>query len=330
MKKTEHRKIDRWNVNRFRFWFQILAFGALIYGGYLTLDISSSLPTFSCVFSEGRGGSCYLFPLQHQVNMPWKQYAGPRVLGLLSGLGTFVLFFILFNKAWCGFACPLGTIQDWITRLRVRTGIRPGAYSERTFKRLKGIKYVLLALLILIPLGISNAYFGLPRFSRDVATSFCMICPGRTLLPVFTGDFSQLAIDFSSKTTMVLTALGMAILGITLMGAFFKKRFFCLFCPMSALQYVFSRGALLGLKKDGDKCTRCGNCSHVCDMGIVEIADDVESRNIVQDDCMMCFKCVAACPEEGCLRVTAPGLTVYQSTEKGFFERSAARLTHER
>ena len=330
MSIAKKRRIDRGDVNRFRFWFQIGAFVLLVYGGYWALDISTSLPTFSCVFSDSRGGTCYLYPLQHQVNMSWKQFASPRAIGMLTALGTFVCLFLLFNKAWCGFACPLGTVQDWMTKLRLRTGIRPGAYTEVTFNRLKVLKYVLLVLLILLPLGISNSLLGLPKFSRDVATSFCMLCPGRTVLPVFTGDFSQLTIDFSSRTMTVLTALGMAVFGTTLVGAFYKKRFFCLFCPMSALHYVFSKGALLGLKKDGAKCTRCGNCYHVCDMGIREIADDLERRNIVQDDCMMCFKCVAACPEEGCLKVTVPGLTIYQSTEEGFFTRSASRLNHER
>ena len=167
----------------------------------------------------------------------------------------------------------------------------------------------------------SNSVFGLPKLSHDFEVPFCMICPGRTILPVFSGDFSQLVIDFSSKTKLVFTALGMSITGIFLAGAFFKRRFFCLFCPMSAFHYIFHKAALLRLSKQGEKCTRCGNCYRACDMGIRAIADDVENKNIVKDDCMMCLKCVAACPEEGCLKVSWLGLPVYESTEEGFFKR---------
>ncbi len=67
--------------------------------------------------------------------------------------------------------------------------------------------------LILIPMGIGNSFAGLPMLNHDFGVPFCMICPGRTILPLFTGDISQLAIDFSSKTKMVLTALGMVVTG---------------------------------------------------------------------------------------------------------------------
>jgi polyferredoxin len=170
-------------------------------------------------------------------------------------------------------------------------------------------------------MAIGNSLFGLPTLNHDFAVPFCMICPGRTLLPLFNGDISQLAVDFSSRTKMVLSGLGMGVTGLFLAGAFVKKRFFCLFCPMSALHYIFSRASILRLTKVGEKCTRCGNCYRVCDVGIRDIADDLEHKNIVKDDCMMCLKCVAACPEDGCLKASFLGLPLYESTAEGFFTR---------
>ncbi len=313
--------INTGDINRFRFWFQLAAFILLIYGGYLAINVGDQLPTFACVFEEMRGGSCYLMGFQHQTHIPLGQIFTGRGMGLLTGLITFFLFFILFNKAWCGYACPLGTLQDWLTALRKKIHLRYSIYAEHTFNQLKSIKYFLLALLILIPLGMSNSVFGLPKLNHDFSVPFCMICPGRTLLPIFNGDFSQLAIDFSSKTKIVFTALGMMVTGLFLVGSLVKKRFFCLFCPMSAFHYIFSKAGLLRLSKKGAKCTKCGNCYRVCDVGIRDIADDITSTNIVKDDCMMCFKCVAACPEEKCLNVTFLGLPIYESTEQGFFKR---------
>ncbi len=319
------KRISNWvnasNIDRFRFWFQIGAFLLFIYGGWFAVNIGDRLPTFACVFNRTNGGSCYLMGFQHQVNIPLKQLITGRGIGLLMGLFTFIGFFLLFNKAWCGYACPLGTLQDWITKLRRKIRIRYGEYSANSFKKLNKIKYVLLALLILIPLGMSNPVFGLPKLNHDFSVPFCMICPGRTLLPVFSGDFSQLVIDFSSKTKLVFTALGMAVTGIFMTGAFFKKRFFCLFCPMSAFHYIFHKAALLRLSKKGDRCTRCGNCYRVCDVGIREIADDIVSKNIVKDDCMMCLKCVSACPEDKCLSLKFVGIPVFESTADGFFKR---------
>jgi polyferredoxin len=254
--------------------------------------------------------------MQHLLAANWSKLFGFMGIGVLVAFLTFALWFVFLNKAWCGYACPLGTIQDWITSIRTKLGVRYSRYSEEQFKKLKVIKYVLLALTVLIPLGIGGAL--LPH---SIGTPFCDICPGRMIIPLFSGDTSQLTIDFSTQSSMILTALGMLITGLFFVGAFVKKRFFCFFCPMSALLYLFSKPAMLNLKKDGDKCTRCGDCYRVCDMEIKEIADDVEQTRIMQDDCIMCLKCVAACPEEGVLKATFVGLPVFESTEEGFIKR---------
>jgi len=318
--------VNNADISRFRFAIQLLSFLFLIYGGYLAINLGNQLPIFACVFDDFRGGSCYFLGLQHQMITPFAKFISGRGIGILIGLVTFTAFFIVLNKAWCGFVCPLGTIQDWVTKIRIKTGIRYGSYSAPTFARLKTIKYILLLLLLLIPMAIGNSIAGLPALSHEFATPFCMLCPGRTVLPLFVGDISQLAVDFSSITKMVLTALGLFITGLFFTGAFVKKRFFCLFCPMSAFHYIFSRAGLLRLTKDGDKCTRCGNCYRSCDVGIRAIADDLEHKNIVKDDCMMCLKCVEACPETSCLRVSFVGLPLFESTEEGFFKRTTEKL----
>ena len=309
--------VNRVDFNRFRFWFQLASFVLFVYGGYLAIDLGSKLPMFSCGYNqEGRAGVCYLLPLQHQLSRSWAMLFSVASLAILTGFLTFALWFIVLNKGWCGFVCPLGTIQDWITALRRRLGIRYSSYTHSQFAQLTRIKYVLLALMILIPLGIGGGFF-----SHDMSPPFCLICPARMILPMFTGDFSQLTVDFSSKTAIVMTALGISVTALFLVGSFVKKRFFCFFCPMSALHYLISKAALLKLKKDGSKCTRCGDCYVVCDMGIKEIADDVKTVDIMTDDCTLCLKCVASCPEPGALKATFAGIPIFESTEEGFIKR---------
>lgn len=309
--------VNRVDLNRFRFWLQLAAFGLFVYGGYFAIDLGSRLPLFSCAYNDaGRAGVCYLMPLQHQLSQPWPRLFSIASITVITGFLTFVLWFIFLNKGWCGYVCPLGTLQDWITALRRRLGIRYSRYSQSQFVQLSRVKYLLLALMILIPLGIGGGFF-----SHDMSPPFCLICPARMVLPMFTGDLSQFTIDFSSKTAMIMTAVGISVTALFLVGAFVKKRFFCFFCPMSALHYLISKPALLKLKKDGDKCTRCGDCYRVCDMEIKEIADDVKTVNIMADDCIMCLKCVASCPEEGALKATFAGIPIFASTEAGFIKR---------
>lgn len=309
--------VNQVNLNRFRFWFQLVAFALFVYGGYFAIDLGSRLPFFSCGYNqEGRAGVCYLLPLQHQLSQPWPRLFSIASIAVLTGFLTFALWFIVLNKGWCGYVCPLGTLQDWITALRRRIGIRYSSYSESQFEKLTKVKYLLLALMILIPLGIGGGLF-----SHDMSPPFCLICPGRMVLPAFTGDLSQFTIDFSSKTAMIMTAIGISVTALFLVGSFVRKRFFCFYCPMSALHYLISKPALLKLKKDGNKCTRCGDCYRVCDMGIKEIADDVKTVNIMTDDCTMCLKCVASCPEPGALKATFAGIHIFEATEEGFIKR---------
>lgn len=305
------------DLRRLRFWLQLGFLLLFVYGGYFAVNLGQHLPTFACGFNqEGRGGVCFLLPMQHLLAMNWKTLFGWAGLGVLTAFLSFALWFIVLNKAWCGYACPLGTLQDWITALRSRLRIRYARYRQEQFRRLTVIKYVLLALTVLMPLAIGGGL--LPH---ELGTPFCDICPGRMLIPLFTGDATQLTIDFSTRTAMVMTALGMLVTGLFLAGAFVKKRFFCFFCPMSALHYLFSKPALLKLRKDGAKCTRCGDCYRVCDMEIREIADEVNQPRIMQDDCIMCLKCVAACPEDGALKATFAGIPILESTEQGFIKR---------
>lgn len=318
--------VNRVDLRRFRFWLQIAFFILFVYGGYFAINLGNDLPTFSCGFNrEGRGGVCFLLPMQHLLATRWSSLFGAAGIGVLTAFLTFALWFVVLNKGWCGYACPLGTLQDWITSLRTRLGIRHSRYTGPQFRKLSTVKYVLLALTVLLPLGIGGAL--LPH---SLGTPFCDICPGRMIIPLFSGDTSQLTIDFSSKTSMIMTGLGMLITGLFLAGAFVKKRFFCFFCPMSALHYLFSKPALLNLKKEGGKCTRCGDCYRVCDMQIREIADEVEHPRIMQDDCILCFKCIAACPEEGALKATFAGIPIFVSTEDGFNKRMTQGISRER
>ncbi len=63
-------------------------------------------------------------------------------------------------------------------------------------------------------------------------------------------------------------------------------------------------------------------------MGIKAIADDLEHTYMVKDDCMMCLKCVEACPENDCLKASFLSLPVFTSTEEGFFKRNL-HMDHE-
>ena len=308
--------VNNVNLYRFRFIIQLLTFILFVYGGYFAVNLGSSLPIFSCPYNEQSGATCYLIPLQHQLAMPTQILLGGAGISVIIGLLTFIFWFIFLNKAWCGYVCPFGTLQDWITKIRQFSGIRFSTYTQNQFEKLSKVKYIFLAIVVLFPL-----LMGVGLLGSDWSASFCKICPARIISPMFSGDFSQWIIDFSSITAMILTSIGMIFAGLFIVGSFVKKRFFCFFCPMSALHYIFSEISIVQLKKDGSKCTKCGDCYAVCDMQIKDIADNVIDKNILRDDCILCLKCIAACPEDNALHFDIFNYKAFSSTKEGFEKR---------
>ena len=209
--------VNNMNLIKVRFTIQLLTFILFVYGGYFAIDFGSRLPIFACPYNKEAVGACYLIPLQHQLGMPAQILLGGAGIAVITGFLTFLFWFIFLNKAWCGYVCPFGTLQDWLTMLRKNMGIRFSTYTQNQFEKLSKIKYILLAIVILVPL-----LMGVGVFGREWSAAFCQICPARIISPMFSGDFSQWTIDFSTKTAMVLTAIGMIFAGLFLIGSFVK------------------------------------------------------------------------------------------------------------
>jgi polyferredoxin len=72
-------------------------------------------------------------------------------------------------------------------------------------------------------------------------------------------------------------------------------RFWCrVLCPLGALLGVFSRFALVGMRKDHEKCTDCNLCLVHC-QGADNPQGGVKHERA---ECHLCFNCEAACPED--------------------------------
>ena len=92
--------------------------------GYGQLTSAKEFQLLPVLIINAAGGTCYLIALQHQMHIEAGWLLSFRGLGILTGLLTFLVFFVFLNKAWCGFICPLGFIQDIITKIREKLGIR--------------------------------------------------------------------------------------------------------------------------------------------------------------------------------------------------------------
>jgi len=299
-------------LNRIRFIAQHLAFAFLMYGGRLGIFLGHSLPCFACPYVAGCAGHCYLMGVQGFIGLG----LGAKLFGLvgLKALGYFVLFIVfvaLLGKAWCGWLCPFGLVQDWISALRKKIGLRESRISPKNMARLAWIKYALLVLLVFFSL-----FATLVSLHTDFNLPFCNICPGKALMPLFVGETKYLSLDLTNPITIFYSATLLIVTGSMLAGMFFKDRFFCIFCPMLALIHLLKPISALRLVKEPHSCKGCGACRRVCPMGIEKVYSEKGKRDVQAADCLNCGTCVGACASDRTLGLRWLGKNLVASSRR--------------
>ena len=233
-------------------------------GHYLADKLSSSLPALSCAFDQQNGDYCVLIPTQHQLHhrvgeaiVKLQSFSFKWLLPLFFTYLSFMMMFVILNKAFCGWICPLGTAQEMIYLI--------GRKLKRPFRTLlqtqtgkvRPIKWlVLVGLVFVLPL-----MAGLGVTSHATGDAFCQVCPSRILTTLATANPEQVTVTTSGWTDIGFGIIRNFMFGFILIAALVYRQPFCRICPMLALHAVFRRFSLLRLtKKPHESCDKCGIC----------------------------------------------------------------------
>jgi polyferredoxin len=182
---------------------------------------------------------------------------------------------LLVGRAFCGWMCPIGTLQDLLTRWAQRLSgdkkkPRPGKRSNARYpiqvpqkvdKWLRYLKYLVL-------LGVLIAS------TMMVYPPLWDFCPARAL--------------FSFQLT---TPLLWSVVIIFVVTSMWIQRFWCKYlCPMGALLAVFNKIAPLRIVIDHNRCTSCHRCEADCPVDIAPIPENMRSL-----ECIQCLECLETC-----------------------------------
>ena len=189
----------------------------------------------------------------------------------------------VLGRFFCGFACPLGTLNQltgWASRL---SQSRPERVQANVHQRFQGFKFVILAfLLACAALGsVQTGLFDpLPLLHRSV---------NLTLVPL--ADRNALVLSDEPRayeSAWLLGAVLLAVIGLNLA----RPRFFCRFlCPLGALFSLLGRFAPWRIgKADAHKCGDCRLCEEHCEGGCRP------SGEIIVGECVLCLNCLNSCP----------------------------------
>lgn len=180
-------------------------------------------------------------------------------------LGAVILTVFLLRRAFCGYACPIGAMSEWLGILAGPCGLGTLRVSA-TWDRIFSLgKYLVLAAVVAATWQLGELVF------RGY-------CPAYALL-------SRHGADITFWAYVVAGGIAAASLVITMP--------FCRwFCPLAAVLNPFSRFGLGRIKRDKETCTSCGRCSRSCPMDIP--VDQLPQVTVSR--CLSCMNCVEACP----------------------------------
>jgi len=207
-----------------------------------------------------------------------KRIAASSVILLM---GTVVLG-VVFGRAFCGYLCPLGALQEFFGMIGKAVWPRKRPTMPAALDRpARYLKYAVLA------------FFTIWTFQAAE-------------LVMRPYDPWVAWMHLTSDELLVEFALGTAVLGISLAGSIVYERFFCKYlCPMGATLGIVSKVSLFKVRRSADTCTSCGSCDKACPVNIkVSTADTVSSA-----ECLACNECVNACPVADTLAVSSTSQT---------------------
>ena len=234
-------------------------------------------------------------------------------LQVMMGLAL-VAAVVLFSKLFCGYLCPLGTVQDIIKRLRVKFRVKSVkiANGSAIDKILRIIKYALLFLIFYMTVEESELFCKNLDPYYAVATGFQgEITLWMSIVSICVLVIGSLAVDmFWCRYLCPLGAISNSLKFWVWIGVLFGVYFAAnvigagipwavllgAFCIIGYLLEVFNakpKYQILHVLKNESACNNCGLCQKMCPYHID--LRTFHNGKINHVDCTLCGECVAAC-----------------------------------
>jgi polyferredoxin len=254
------------------------AWRRLVQGGFLALALAAGLRHLWVADAPSVEASCPFGAIETAASL----LTGGAFLRNLSSSNLIALGVVLASGAalgrlFCGWACPIGALQDGLAGLSRRIYGRRGAYPWRVprwlDRPLRWLKVLVLGWLLWASVGAT-------------APPLAAFCPYRTLFEF--GFFSL----FSTGVMVTLALLSMIV-----------ERFWCRYlCPLGALLTPFNRFSPWRPRVNKSACRRCGRCETICPAGIDPVNDGA-----THPECLRCYACADGCRVAGAVSVSARG-----------------------
>ena len=244
--------------------------GWSLFGG--TVGGDNAMGTPADVFFYGSLSSSSIFGINLLDPFAFLQYVvaskSLALNALLAVLPVLVFYGLIRGRAFCGWTCPVNLLLEIIDWIRLKLKIK---VEERVLPRHAKV-YVAPGVLVL------SLVLSFPVFEA--------------LSPI---SFINKGLIFGSLVG------GITLLAVILVELFWGHRVWCrALCPLGGFYEVVGKVGLLNVAIDNETCIGCNKCKKacLCDPEILDAPVAGEDVIVRAGDCMLCGKCIEACPVE--------------------------------
>ncbi len=191
------------------------------------------------------------------------------ILPMIIILTILLLTIFLFGRILCGFACPVGSLQELISKIMFKSNI----------KKQNNVKYK-------IDISLKTAtiirwiFFGVITVLA-IFWSFLLL----QIINPFTGfNF------FTNPLAPLLLIPGITLISVIIASVFVYRPWCRLFCPFGALGSLVGRFTQFKYIRTED-CNDCGLCEKICPTHQAE-------RDSKKRECYYCNRCVTVCSQD--------------------------------
>ena len=220
----------------------------------------------------------------------------PALLAMHVGVvAMLVVLTLVFGRIYCSVICPLGVMQDIISRLHGMRKKNRFTYS----KEKRWLRYTVLAVFVVSALAGVNAVVSLlAPYSSYGRIASSLMKPvyeaGNNVLAAIAEHFNSYAfygvdVWMRSLPTLIVASVTLVVIAVL---AWRGGRTYCnTVCPVGTILSFLARFSWFKVRIDGSKCVNCGLCTKNCKASAI----DFKNHKIDYSRCVVCGDCIGKC-----------------------------------
>lgn len=232
----------------------------------------------------------------------------PAVLALnVVVVAALIVATLLFGRVYCSVVCPLGIMQDCVSRLNRR---------KNRFRYSKGQPWLRWSVLVVF-VALMVAVFGAIAALIAPYSSYGRMV-GSLLQPLYmwgnnalaylaerADSYSFYTVDVWVKNWVVIGVAAVTFIAISVLALTGGRTWCNTVCPVGTVLGFFARFSLFRPVINTGKCVNCGLCARNCKASCI----DAKNHNIDYSRCVTCFNCMDKCHAGALTYTVRPGMS---------------------